>query len=427
MKAFKHVLTTLICAIFLFTGAQAQLPMTNATDLRTTGSGFLKESALPELSFSSTRTSYGITTQGDPEDFIINDNELDDLIQSYMITHHIPGLVASIVKYGDMIWSKGYGFASFNPDIPATEDTVFMLASVSKPITATALMQLYDEGKFDLHDPVNDYLPFEVKHSKYPDTDITFHMLLTHSSGIKDNWSVMHRYPGDPPISLGQYMLDYLYPGGAFYNPDANFTKWEPGTKSKYSNIGGALVGYLVEAISGTSFEHYCQQNLFLPLGMVETSWFVSNLDPSNMAMPYIWNGYTYIPQGHYNACFYPSSTLRTSASQLSRFLAAFVKNRYPIYSMNDFRLLDCDTANMMVTPQIPEIDPDMGLFWFQVIDSVGGKIYWGHAGGWYGAGTLMSFRPEDNIGVIILCNQTLPADSLYPVNGALYEYAAGL
>ncbi|MHC4942266.1 MAG: serine hydrolase domain-containing protein [Planctomycetota bacterium] len=360
------------------------------------------------------------------EDFN-NDLELDDIILDYMDANHIPGLAASIVKYGDMIWSKGYGFASFNPDMPATEDTVFMLASVSKPITGTTLMQLYDEGKFDLHDPVNDYLPFAVKHPKYPDTDITFHMLLTHSSGIKDNWNVMKKCPGDPPISLGQYLQDYLCPGGAYYKSKGNFTFWEPGTNFKYSNIGCALAGHLVEAISGMSLEHYCQQNLFLPLGMEETSWFVSNLDPTNMAMPYKWNGYSYIPQGHYNACFYPSSTLRTSASQLSRFLATFIKNRYPLDAIANFRILDSDTAAMMVTPQIPAIDPDMGLFWVQYISPVSGKTNWGHAGSWDGAATNMSFRPEDNTGVIVLCNNTSPSDFLLPVIRMLYDYASRL
>jgi CubicO group peptidase (beta-lactamase class C family) len=349
------------------------------------------------------------------------DDELDDIILNVMEKEHIPGLAASIVKQGEVVWSKGYGFASLNPPVPVTEDTVFLLASVSKTVTGVALMQLYDEGRFDLHEPVNNYLPFQIIHPQYPKTDITFHMLLTHTSGIKDNWNIMPTYPGDPPILLGQYLQDYLCEGGAIYHPNANFYSWQPGTKYQYSNIGVALVGFLVEVISGMpSFEDYCREYLFNPLGMDETSWFLENLDPSNIAKPYKWNGLKYIPYEHYNTCYYPASCLRTSVFQLSQFLLTFMENRDQIDFPEELHILENNTAILMTRPQIPDINPNVGLIWHNY--NYEGETYWFHNGSFYGVRTEMLFRMVDKTGVIVLCNKR-PAN-LFNVYSALFGYS---
>ena len=109
-------------------------------------------------------------------------------------------------------------------------------------------------------------------------------MLLAHTSGIRDNWGVMDYYPGDPDIALSDYLQQYLVAGVTYSN--LNYTNNQPGTSFSYSNNGAALVGLLVEAISGVPFNQYCNQNIFEPLSM-ESRWFLNELDVNNIAMPY--------------------------------------------------------------------------------------------------------------------------------------------
>ena len=99
-----------------------------------------------------------------------------------------PGLAARIIKNGRVVWSRTYGLALVDPAVPVTDDTLFMLGSVSKTITAVAVLQLWEDGYIiDLDDDVNEYLPFPVVNPHFPEVPITFRMLLTFTSGIKDN------------------------------------------------------------------------------------------------------------------------------------------------------------------------------------------------------------------------------------------------
>ena len=172
-----------------------------------------------------------------------DEDELLQFIESTMENHLIPGISISIVKDQNIVWEKHFGYSNINQNIPVDENTLFMLASISKTITATALMQLFEDGLFSLNDDINNYLPFNVNHPDYFSTPVTFKMLLTHTSGIKDNWGVMPYYDGDSDLELGYYLEQYLNPGGEFYNSNSNFIDAMPGTYYDYSNIGAALIG----------------------------------------------------------------------------------------------------------------------------------------------------------------------------------------
>ena len=186
-----------------------------------------------------------------------DEEELLQFIESTMETHLIPGLSVSIVKDDNIVWEKQLGYANIDGDIFVDENTMFILSSISKTITATALMQLFEEGLFSLEDDIDGYLPFNVNHPDYSLVPITFKMLLSHTSGIKDNWSVMPYYDGDSQLELSYYLNEYFTPSGEFYNSNSNFTNSMPGTNYSYSNIGAALIGLLVEEISNQPFNEY--------------------------------------------------------------------------------------------------------------------------------------------------------------------------
>ena len=327
-----------------------------------------------------------------------NFDEIDDYILNEMQTKHIPGLSASIVIGEEVVWQNAYGYANIEENKQVDNETLFKIASVSKTLTATCLMQLYEQEYFDLYDPINNYLPFNVIHPLYPSTHITFHMLLTHSSGINDNWAYLFHFVGDSPISFQTFLQEYLVPGGLYYDETDNFCSWEPGTSWRYSNVGVALVGYLVEVISGVNFTTYSETFLFSPLDMIESGWYLSDLDESHIAMPYYWNGAEYEPYGHIGWVDVPAGDLRTSSSQLINFLTMFINNG----SYNSQEILNSATVNMMLTPQLLFIQ-NLGLIWWK--NNIGGRVVWGHGGSDYGARAQMHFASETKIGIVVLTN----------------------
>jgi CubicO group peptidase (beta-lactamase class C family) len=337
----------------------------------------------------------------------------DSSIVSTMETYHVPGVSACAVHNGNMVWSGNYGYANIADSVEMTDSTLFLLASISKTFVGVALMQLWEDSLFGLDDSINSYLPWEVHNPYYPDSVITFRMLMTHTSGIADNWDVLTpliTWGVDSPIPLGEFLMNYLTPGGSYYVAGSNFTNHVPGTYYQYCNVGAALGGYLVERINpdSLSLEDYCQQHIFAPLGMNNTSWFLANLNAEDIAIPYRWNvwGY-YSPYQHYGHPFYPCGFLRTSSSQLARHMTAFMQHG----QIEGTRILDSTTVELMTTVQFPEVSPGFGLLW--MTGSIGGgQSIWGHSGSYYGYRTQMWYCPENDIGVIVLTNGESDAGS---------------
>lgn len=343
---------------------------------------------------------------------------LDSFIQWTMQTRHIPGVTTCAIKDGQIIWTSAHGWASVEDSIETADTTLFMLASVSKTITGVALMQLWEQGLFGLDDDINDYLPFAVHNPNYPDSTITFRHLLTHTSSIIDNWDVMPYWPGDSPIPLGQYLADYLVPGGAYYDSSLNYSFLPPGTQWRYCNIAVALAAYSVETISD-SFPIHCRDSIFTPLDMYETSWFLADLDTHNIAMPHFWDGSTYLPYGHYGYSDYPSGQLRTSSLQLARFLIAFQQHG----QIDTVRILDSTTVELMTTLQCPSLNPIQGLIWRRTL-LLGSRWIWGHEGGDLGVRTSMSYCPAETSAAIVLTNGE-SNDGTLSILDALFDYAA--
>ena len=352
------------------------------------------------------------TAPADTQDVTSIDTCRTDLTRR-LRTMDVPGLAAAIVKNGRIVCTAVAGMANIEQQRPVTPDTLFLIASVSKTITATALMQLYDEGKFQLSDDINNYLPFRVRIPVAPNAPITFRQLLTHTSSIRDNAAFIN-CPGscaygspftslvtrgaDSPISLVDLTRGYLTPGGAYYNPTANFESRPPGTISDYSNMGIALAGYLVEMISGMPFDQYCKENIFAPLGMDKTSWRLAGIDEALLAMPYNKTSSGFVPYGQYGEPDYPDGMLRTSVTELARFLIAYMDDG--LY--NDQQILKSTTVRDMLRGHSARY-PSQGFVWFR--RSIGGRTVWGHDGADNGAGAEMWFDPAKDQGVILVTN----------------------
>jgi CubicO group peptidase (beta-lactamase class C family) len=321
--------------------------------------------------------------------------DIDSLIQARMEASHIPGLAAAVVKGESLIWTGSYGLARVEDSVPVVDSTVFDLASVSKTATSVGLMHLYDRGRFELDQDVNELLPFPVRHPFFPDSAITVRMLLTHTSGIKDNWAVFQRLQrqGDPDVSLRRFVEGYLVPGGEYFDSIANFGG-PPGGDYRYCNLAIALAGYLIEAVAD-SFHLYTRDSVFLPLGMRRTVWYFADIDTNTMAMPYRWSG-GYVRYGHQSLPDIPAGTMKSSAPQMARFTAMMMNWG----KLAGVRILDSSTVVQMTTVQHPM---GVGLVWHRGL--IGPREIWGHGGAWNGISTRIAFCREDSTAVVVLCN----------------------
>jgi len=357
-------------------------------------------------------------------DRIIDPEELDSLITTTMGTYHIPGLTALIVKHDSIVWSKNYGYANVALTKPIEDSTMFHMASISKTVMITALMQLWEDDLFDLEDNINYYLQpeFQVHNPYYPNDTITFKMLMTHTSSIYDFWAILTplRCCGDSPVPFDYFLINYFTPGGIYYNT-YNFLNQSPSdTLYEYSNVGSSILAFLVQKLSGVPFPKYCRDSIFTPLNMNSTSWFLEGLNTNYIATPYEWSGGQYVPLCHQGWPPYPAISLRTNKIELEHFLSAYMNNG--IY--NGYSLLYSSTIDTMlrVYKYVPQALGDWGLIWYRVI--LNDMSVWGHTGSWWGTRTSMFFYPEEDWGIIIFMN-IWPADLAFRyLNEIIMEYA---
>jgi CubicO group peptidase (beta-lactamase class C family) len=172
-------------------------------------------------------------------------------IDSQMAYRGLPGMSVGIVYNQDLIWSKGFGYSDVDNKTPATPKTIYRMASVTKLFTATAIMQLRDEGKLRLDDPVSKYLPwFTIRH-RFPDTpSITIHHLLTHTSGLPRDAAFPSWMENNFPTR--EQIIESLPKQETIFPPE---TRW------KYSNLALSLAGEIVSAVSGEPYEGYIQKH----------------------------------------------------------------------------------------------------------------------------------------------------------------------
>lgn len=341
----------------------------------------------------------------------------------------IPGLAIARIKNGQTVLLQTYGKANIETGVPVTKDTLFNLASISKPIMGIVLLQLVDQGKLDLEQDINHYLPFRVDNPYTTEEKITLRHLASHSSGIADFYDInSYAENRDSETSLGQHLTSLLLANGDNYQQGKYFLQQLPGEKRKYSNLAAGLAGYLVEATTGISLAQYSKTNVFPALAMPHTSWLLHDVALETVAVPYEVeqcvpylllcadtespslnyligryidppaNYKSFKPYPHFGNPQYPDSGVRSSISELSRFLVAILNNQD-----NDGRpLLSNDMYNEMFSLQLPEsVSANQRFFWR---DNDMGLT--GHMGADLGVFTALYFDRSSKDGFIILMNR---------------------
>lgn len=345
------------------------------------------------------------------------DHTIDSLIIQQMDGAGIVGLAAAIIVDRKVVWMKGYGFADKEREVPFTPNTVMNIASISKAFTGAALMHAVQERKLSLDEDINIYLPFTVINPYYPNEKITLRQLATHTSGITDRWSVYedtYHYSSDVPEPLGKFLESYFVPGGTRYSED-NFLNVKPGTHREYSNAGAALAGYIVEIAVGENLSVYTRRHIFDPLGMNNTGWSLSEIDPGRHSKLYVAQYGLSIPIPPYELATYPSGDVRTSVSDLSKFFIALLNGG--VYEGT--HILEEESAEEMLRFQYTESNKPDNVN-LDGEDSVNNGILWatkmdvtriGHNGTDPGVRTWMLSDLAREVGVILFENTSLSGE----------------
>jgi CubicO group peptidase (beta-lactamase class C family) len=364
---------------------------------------------------------------------------LEAFIAKEALARHIPGVTACVIRGGEIVWSCAFGQADIERKVPMSLDALQNIGSISKTFTTTALMQLKEAGRVDLDADVNTYLPFTIRNPNHPDIPITLRQLLTHVSSLRDGISYAHLYAcGDPKISLGDWLRDYFTPGARFYSPTENFQTWKPGETWDYCNLAFGVLAYVVEQVAGEDFAAYCKRNIFAPLKMTETSWYLRDIDAKRHLVPYTWvengkpRGPTWggLPQGvirksgptfdqtlengyqpncPYNHPNFPDGFLRSSLNGLSRYLRAYLAGG----SFEGGHILRSETIAEMLTLQLTSAKGrQQGLTWY-ADEKIGDLPSWGHGGSDPGINNDVRLIPSRQLAAIVMTNTNgiKPAD----------------
>ena len=340
-------------------------------------------------------------------------SEIDTLVIDAMNEHTLPGAAVGIVRDGELIYAKGFGLADFKEQRPVTADTVFRIGSISKTFTAIGLMQLWEQGKFDLDDPVNDYLKaFQIQHSDPNAPPVTFRHLLTHTSGIGELRSLSDLILDLPGGILAgkegtQVRLDEYYADGL--TPDTY-----PGEKWAYANHGFGALGHLVEEINGQPLEQYMVERVFRPLGMLHTDYIRTERVRDKLATGYALKRGLHKPVIYKEIAPWPAGSIFSSVNDMSKYVAALMNGAANEHGS----VLRPETLHLMMERQY-EVDERLGAmglaFW---LDSVAGhRIAW-HGGGWDGFVSSMHVAVDDGVGAVVFCNAT--SNAPYQIIGDL-------
>ena len=367
-------------------------------------------------------------------------SQLDSLLQQIKEKYSVVGMSVTVTKESDIVFSQGYGLRDIGRNLPVDQNTIYRIASISKMITATALMQLYEKNLFSLDDDVSDYLDFELKNPTFPDQDITFRQVLSHTSSLRDgsgyNAFLNASYNNTPPPKISEL----LTPGGTYYTSDMYSNSRAPNSNYfQYANINFGVVATLIERISGQRFDLYCKEHIFDPL-QIDGSFNVQHLtDINDVAVLYRKSGNSWVPQAdHYQGSyppprdlsgytigdngilFSPQGGLRISAAHLARLMLMHLQGG--VYGQT--RLLN-DTTVTRMHEIVWNYAGNNGNNYYGIFntyalgnsttqDLLPGETLTGHPGEAYGLISDMYFSKENRFGIIFITNGGLWSTGTY-------------
>lgn len=341
----------------------------------------------------------------------------DAALPEQMAAEHIVGATVAVVKDGELAFAKGYGYADLDAGVPVEADrTLFYIGSDGKLFTWTAMMQLVEQGKLDLHADVNAYLDFSIPDAF--DRPITLHHLMTHTAGFEEELRALLAGGPADVLPLREFLVHTMprqvYP---------------PGEVFAYSNYGTALAGYILQRVSGVPYEQYIAEYLLEPLGMGHSA-AVQPLPQAlmeNMSKGYHYRGgsgalvrYDALDFEWVSAA--PCAAVRGTATDIARFMLAHLNGG----CVDGACILQPGTLAEMHSQQFTHHPALTGMAYGFVESQMNGqRILW-HMGESARFVTVLALLPDEGLGLLVSYN-TPPADgrtilyrfldAFYPVN----------
>ncbi|MDF2431720.1 MAG: hypothetical protein JWP44_1351 [Mucilaginibacter sp.] len=336
---------------------------------------------------------------------------IDQLYKDYAEKNHWPGMVYGIVVDGKLVHTGGMGYTDISAKIAADATSDFRIASMTKSLTAMAILKLRDEGNLKLADPAYLYIP-EMKGIHYLTKDatpVTIKNLLTHTAG----------YPEDNPWGDRQ-LADSDDELIAIYKKGVSFSN-NPGLGYEYSNLGFATLGYIIKKVSGKTYETYITENILKPLGMTHTYWEYDKVSKDKLAHGYRWLDEKWVEQpllhdGSYGAM----GGLITTIEDFTKYMAVHIDAWPPRDDAETGPVKRSSIREMQYPWDISFLSPNAktptgrlcptvsaycyGLRWMKDCEN---RVYVGHTGGLPGFGSNWNVMPEYGIGVVCFANLT--------------------
>lgn len=308
---------------------------------------------------------------------------VDAYVRRQMERRHIAGVSVAVVQDGNVVLAKGYGLASVELGVPATADTAYQLASVTKTFTATAVMMLVREGKIALDDKITERLPDLPEAWK----DVTIHHLLSHTSGIKSYTSVRDFHKSARKDYARREILDLV---------SKEPLEFQPGERWNYSNTGYFLLGMLIEDVAGKPYGEFMDERVFKPLGMTRTRANDLRAIVPDRAPGYQWDGKE-LKNGEYVSPSQPfaAGMLISSVNDLVKWDAALASHA----------LLDEQSSERMWTPTRLSDGREAGYGYGWETSEINGHRRVSHGGGIPGFSTELARFPDEKLTVIVLAN----------------------
>lgn len=308
-----------------------------------------------------------------------------------MKKHHVAGMSIALVDGDELVWTTGFGFADIREQVPATAETVYRVGSITKLFTASATMQLAEQGLLDIDQPLQRYLPgFSIK-TRFADAPpVTLRHLLSHHAGLPtDRWKGMWASEPAPLEKL----------------PDAlkeEYVAYPPARIGSYSNLAYSLLGLAIQCVSGREYVRQVEASLLQPLGMDSAGFTLPPALREKLATGYRNSR----PELQRPLRDTPAGGLYTNAPDLARFMQIFWNDG----RCGDRQVLQPQTVAQMLRVQYPDIALDMGprfgLGWaLDGVDIHGGGPVAFHTGGTPLFHSTLMMLPEQRLGVVVLAN----------------------
>lgn len=311
-------------------------------------------------------------------------------IEGQIAYRGLPGIAVGVVSNQELVWAKGFGFADVKAKAPMTTATKFRMASHSKLFTAIAIMQLREEGKLRLDDPVEKYLPwFKARPAGDDDGLITVEQLLSHSSG-------MQREAGDHWTSYEFPTSDELR--RLYADRQAAFA---PSVRWKYSNLAYAVAGLLIEQVSGERWADYVERHIFKPLGMNASS---VDQNVPGLTVPYGRR----MPDGTREVLPFVDARGMAAATGITsnvEDMAKFVSANFRRGPRGGAQIVSAGSWREMHRVRSVEETWNSGSGLGFDVSRINNRTYVGHGGGYPGNTTMTLIQLDDKVGVIVLTN----------------------